>query len=176
MKVAAITTADIANGPGVRCTVWVSGCNHKCPGCHNAELQDYDYGKYNILDPEVFNTISTELNKSYISGVTFSGGDPLDQSGRNLRELRSLITYIRQHFPDKTIWIYSGGKFEVLNKVPIINHIFQNSDVLVDGLFEIDKRDITLPFRGSSNQRIIDLKETLKQNKVIEIDDNEFVK
>ena len=176
MKIAAITSSDIANGPGVRCTIWVSGCNHKCPGCHNSELQDYNFGKYNILDPEVFDIINTELNKSYISGVTFSGGDPLDQSGRNLRELRTFITYIRQHYPNKSIWIYSGGKFEVLNKVPIINHIFQNSDVLVDGLFEIDKRDITLPFRGSSNQRIIDLKQTLEQNKIIEIDDNTFKK
>lgn len=176
MKVVSITTCDIANGSGVRCTIWVSGCSHNCPGCHNKELQNYDLGKHKLLSPEVFEKINEELSKDYISGITFSGGDPLDQSGRSLRELRTLVMYIKRYFPNKNIWIYTGGSFETLNKIPIINHIFQYIDVLVDGLFILEQRDIRLPFKGSKNQRIIDMPATLKNNKVIIIEDSKFNK
>lgn len=176
MKIANITTCDINNGPGIRITVWVSGCSHKCPECHNPELQDYDFGKHRILSSKVFDTITEELNKPYIDGITFSGGDPLCQPVRSLKELKTTISYIRKHWPEKTIWVYTGGTYEKLNKLPIINQIFSEIDVLVDGLYEKELRDITLPFRGSSNQRIIDIKRTLQNDKIIEIDDNIFKK
>ena len=174
MKVAAITTSDIANGPGIRCTIWVSGCNHKCPGCHNSELQDYNFGKHTLLSDEVYEKVSKELNKPYISGITLSGGDPLDQPFENLNNLLDFTKVISNQFTNKTIWIYSGGIYEDLIKYDVIKDILLNCDVLVDGLFDINKRDITLPFRGSSNQRIIDLKQTFEKNKVIEINDDEF--
>ena len=176
MKVASITTCDINNGPGVRCTVWVSGCSHKCPGCHNPELADYDYGKYKLLSPEVFETIEKELNKDHIEGITFSGGDPLDQSKRNIRELRTMLSWIKEHWPSKSIWVYTGGLIEDLIKIPVILSTLKEIDVLVDGPFILEKRNITIPFRGSENQRIIDVQKTLK-NKTIElISDNIFKK
>ena len=174
MKVVSITTCDINNGPGVRTTIWISGCNHKCHSCHNPELQDYDYGKYKLLSPKVFDKINKELSKDYIEGITFSGGDPLDQNTRSLRELRTLLYYIKKHWPNKTIWVYTGGTYEVINKITIINQIFEYVDVLVDGLFILEKRDITLPFRGSTNQRIIDIQESIKQNKTIILEDTLF--
>ena len=176
MKVASITTCDINNGPGVRCTVWISGCSHKCPGCHNPELADYDYGKYKLLSPKVFEILENELNKDYIDGITFSGGDPLDQPKRSIRELRTMLGWIKEHWPNKSIWIYTGDKIEDLIKVPVIVSTLRFTDVLVDGLFEIDKRDITLPFRGSTNQRIIDVQQTLDKHKVVTINDETFKK
>ena len=174
MKVANITTCDINNGPGIRTTIWVSGCNHKCPSCHNPELQNYDFGKHKLLSQEIFDTVSKELNKDYIDGITFSGGDPLDQNHRSLRELRTFLYYIKKHWPNKNIWIYTGGTYEILDKITIINQLFEYVDVLVDGLFILEKRDITLPFRGSSNQRIIDIQNSRKQNKTIILEDNLF--
>ena len=174
MKVVSITTSDIANGPGVRCTVWVSGCSHKCPGCHNPELANYDYGKYKLLSPEVFETIEKELNKDYIEGITFSGGDPLDQDKRSIRELRTILGWIKEHWPNKKIWVYTGGLIEDLVKVPVIVSTLRFVDVLVDGPFILEKRDITIPFRGSTNQRIIDVQKTLEDKNVVEIPDKIF--
>ncbi|MCH5167444.1 MAG: anaerobic ribonucleoside-triphosphate reductase activating protein [Erysipelotrichales bacterium] len=174
MKIASITTCDINNGPGIRMTIWISGCSHNCPGCHNPELQDYDFGKYKLLSPEVFEKIENELNKSYIDGITFSGGDPLDQNNRSLRELKTFLYYLKKHWPNKKIWVYTGGTYEILNKIAIINQVLDYVDVLVDGLFIPEKRDITLPFRGSTNQRIIDIQESKKQNKTIILEDKLF--
>lgn len=176
MKVASITTCDINNGSDVRCTVWISGCSHKCPGCHNPELADYDFGKYKLLSPEIFESIEQELNKDYINGITFSGGDPLDQSPRSIRELTTMLGWIKEHWPNKSIWVYTGGLIEDLMKIPTMLSVLSFIDVLVDGPFILEKRDITIPFRGSTNQRIIDVQKTLEHNKVITIDDKEFNK
>lgn len=176
MKVASITTCDINNGPGVRCTVWISGCSRKCKGCHNSELADYNFGKYEILSEEVFEKLSEELNKKHITGITFSGGDPLDHSKKELRKLRTVIDWIKMHYPSKSIWIYTGALFEDLLNDALIVSILTSVDVIVDGQFELEKRDITLPFRGSGNQRIIDVQKTLASNQVVTISDEEFKK
>lgn len=176
MKVVSITTSDIANGPGVRCTVWVSGCSHKCPGCHNPELADYDYGKYKLLSSKVYETIEKELNKDYIEGITFSGGDPLDQDKRSIRELRTIFEWIKKYWPNKSIWVYTGGLIEDLVKIPTTLSVLRFIDVLVDGPFVLEKRDITIPFRGSTNQRIIDVQKTLENKQIITIPDEIFQK
>lgn len=156
MKVAQITTVDINNGPGFRCTVWVSGCNRKCHGCQNTELWNYDFGKP-ILSNDVIDKINCELSKDYVDGITISGGDPLDQSKDSLMSLKAFVDYIKLNYPEKSIWIYSGGFWPNLIENPIIVKILKKCDVLVDGMYIQELRDITLPFRGSKNQHIIDL-------------------
>ena len=172
MKIASITTYDINNGPGVRVTVWVSGCNHKCPGCHNPELQDYLQG-YDLKSEEVCEKIITELDKPYISGLTISGGDPLNQSEENLDYLETFILAIKMIYPNKNIWIYTGFAWEELIRYDYIKYI-KHADVLVDGRYMQELRDITLPFRGSSNQRIIDINKSIESESVVEIPDTVF--
>lgn len=170
-----ITSPDINNGLGCRMTIWVSGCNHQCPGCHNHELWDYNAGNP-LFDTKVMDKICNGLiEKPYIKGITLSGGDPLHQSDENLIELKKFIDYIYTIVYSKRkfdIWVYSGDTYENLIKNKLIKNVLEKCDVLVDGPFKIDLRDITLPFRGSSNQRIIDLKSTMsnKHGKIIELD------
>lgn len=173
MKVRNITTCDINNGTGVRCTVWVQGCNRKCPGCHNPELWPYGYGK-RLMSDTVFSVIRRELNKSYIDGITFSGGDPFDQDERALRELLVCLKELKGSFPDKTIWVYTGGYYRDEIKKPLVAEMLPYIDVIVDGPYKQELRDITIPFRGSKNQRIIDVQATLKDGRVILIPDSYF--
>ena len=163
MKIIDITSPDINNGIGCRVTVWVSGCRHACPGCHNQELWDYNNGE-DITSKTTMSKLFKELSKPWIKGVTFSGGDPLDQSRESLMDLLKCILYIRHNFPDKDIWIYSGDTYENLITDITKASILRNCDVLVDGPYKRELRDITLPFRGSSNQRIIDLKKTMSDD------------
>ena len=151
MKYIKITSPDIENGPGCRVTLWIPGCRHNCEGCHNAWTSSYNIG--HEFTHDTFRELCDILDKPYISGLTISGGDPLMQSDEVLIDLCQLVFEIKEKYPNKTIWLYTGYTFEELTgiQLDILNYI----DVLVDGPFEIGKRDTTLPFRGSSNQRII---------------------
>ena len=156
-KVLTMTQPDVENGTGCRVTVWCAGCTRHCPGCHNKHTWAYDQGKP-IEDPVIKERIYEAVSKDYIQGITLSGGDPLDQSYSALQELYMFITEFKRDFPEKDIWVYSGGIFEELVKTPIIRKILSKCDVLVDGPFVKDLYDPDLAFRGSSNQRIIYLK------------------
>ena len=155
MKILNITSPDVNNGTGFRVTLWVAGCSHHCRGCHNPESWDYNQGK---TLREVRKDLFDKLDKSYIKGLTLSGGDPLAQSRRNLLELYFLLRRIKKKFPNKDIWIYSGYTHEEILQDKFKKLVLSQCDVLVDGLYKYALRDTSLPFRGSSNQRIIYLK------------------
>jgi anaerobic ribonucleoside-triphosphate reductase activating protein len=158
-----ITGPDIENGLGCRITLWIAGCSHHCKGCHNPETWDYNQGE--TLN-SALNEILTKLNHSYIQGLTLSGGDPLAQTEESLKELLSFIKQIKEKFPDKDIWIYSGDVWENLIKDDNKLNILKQCDVLIDGSFILEQRDISLAFRGSSNQRIIDIQKSLRNKKI----------
>ena len=155
LRILDITAPDINNGNGVRVTLWVSGCNHHCKGCHNAWTWKYDQGKDFIENSdEILNKLADWLKRDYVEGITFSGGDPLDQDSKALDSILDIIKWVRFNFPTKNIWLYTGYTYEELNKKQ--NEIVSNIDVLVDGPYIEEKRDIAhCPFRGSTNQRII---------------------
>ena len=177
MKYANIKKHDIANGPGIRVSLFVSGCNHHCKGCFNSEAWDFNYG--NNFTKDTIEEIITALDKSYIEGLSLLGGEPLEEV--NQPSVLELILEVKAKLPNKTIWLYSGFTYEEINnmKTTEIKNILQNIDVLVDGKFIIDLYDPALFFRGSSNQRIIDIKETLKKKEIILHEKNikeEFIK
>ena len=154
MRFVAITQADVNNGNGCRTTLWAAGCNHHCPGCHNSWTWDYNQGK-NWVD--IKDRLYKNLSKPYIKGLTLSGGDPLDQSPDDLEDLIYILSTIRKDFPDKDIWLYTGYVYEDLNDLQ--RKVLENVDVLIDGPYIQEQRDITLPFRGSKNQRILYMKD-----------------
>lgn len=169
MKIVKIKEHDISNGYGIRVSIFVSGCRHNCKGCFNQEIMDFKQGEE--FTKENLDKIISLLDKPYISGITFLGGEPLEivnQSGISL-----IVKEIRKKFGDsKSIWCYTGFVYEYLiNKMlpycKDLKYILENIDVLVDGKFELDLLDITLQFRGSKNQRVIDMKNTLKLNEII---------
>lgn len=169
-----ITHDDMNNGDGLRVVLWLSGCSHHCFNCQNPQTWNPDSGI--PFDESAKQEILNELSKDYISGITLSGGDPLHEN--NLSEVLSLIEEIRNLFPNKTIWLYTGYTWEDLINVnyPLDseweNRILRKSiielcDVLVDGEYIDEQRDVTLKWRGSSNQRVIDVQKSLKQGKVV---------
>lgn len=151
MRYGAIKKTDIANGDGVRVSIWVSGCERRCKGCFNPETWSYEYGE--IFTGQTLKEISEALNKNYISGLTILGGEPLDP--HNLSAVTTMIETIKFLYPDKTVWLYTGYKYEEVKDLKVMDLI----DVLVDGEFIEDQKDISLIFRGSKNQRIINLRE-----------------
>ena len=155
MKILNITSPDVNNGTGFRVTLWVAGCSHHCRGCHNPESWDYNQGK---SLREVRKDLFDKLDKSYIQGLTLSGGDPLAQSRKSLLELYFLLRRIKKKFPNKDIWIYSGYTHEEILQDKFKKLLLSQCDVIVDSLYRYALRDTSLPFRGSSNQRIIYLK------------------
>lgn len=169
MNYADIKKADIANGTGVRVSVFVSGCTHHCKNCFNQEAWDFNYGK-EFTQKEIDKVIN-ELDHSYVEGLSLLGGEPLEH--KNQQGLLPLLRQVKQKFPDKNIWCYSGYTFEddIMGKMyknweetpELLSYI----DVLVDGKFEEEKKDITLRFRGSSNQRILDAKKSVKEGKAV---------
>ena len=169
MKVLTLTTPDIENGFGCRVTIWFAGCNRRCPGCHNPHTWNYNQGK-ELLSKEVLNKIWDAVDKDYIQGITLSGGDPFDQNDESLMELLNFIELFKVKYPMKDIWIYSGGLYEDFMKNDILREILMWSDVLVDGPFIQELKLLDLPFRGSTNQRIIDLKKSIYSDKIIEIE------
>ena len=150
MKYQKIETCNLGNGLGFRVVLWVSGCNHHCPGCQNPETWDPKSGKLFTIKQQ--QQILEYLNYDYIQGITLSGGDPLMEY--NLKTLTTLLKEIKAKLPNKDVWCYTGSLFENVKDLEIMNYI----DVLIDGPFILAKRDITLWMRGSPNQRIWDLK------------------
>ena len=154
-----ITKDDMLNGDGLRVVLWVSGCTHKCKNCHNPVTWDICGGI--PFDWEAKEELFEELSKSYISGITLSGGDPLHPA--NCGETAQLIKEIKMKFPQKTIWLYTGFVWEEIHTLEAV----QMTDVVVDGPYIEELRDTKLHWKGSSNQRVIDVKETIKKGEVV---------
>ena len=158
LRILDITAPDINNGNGIRVTLWVAGCTHKCKGCHNAWTWDYNQGKiYEKEQEQIQNTLSEWLSRDYVEGITISGGDPLDQDNHTLSELLLLLKWVRHNYPTKNIWLYTGFKYENLTEYQ--KEITEYCDVIVDGPFIEEKKSYMCPFRGSTNQRIIHIKQ-----------------
>lgn len=169
MRVLTITTPDVENGLGNRVTIWFAGCSHRCVGCHNQHTWDYNQGTP-LIEPGVISKIFKEVDKEYISGITLAGGDPFSQTDESLNELLTFIIKYKEIFPEKDIWIYSGATYESDMLHPIKKQILDKCDVMVDGPFILALRDPDLAFRGSSNQRVIDLKKTREKGEVVLLD------
>jgi anaerobic ribonucleoside-triphosphate reductase activating protein len=162
LRIIDITAPDINNGNGIRVTLWVSGCNHHCKGCHNQWTWNYNQGKYFLAEQdEILHKLAEWLKRDYVDGITFSGGDPLDQDNDGLCELYNIIKWVRNNFPKKTIWLYTGYTKEEIDESNnyMRKKVVDSLDVLVDGPYKEELRDIAhCPFRGSTNQRIIYIK------------------
>lgn len=168
-----IDKASISNGLGVRVVFWCAGCTQQCKGCHNQQTWDFNAG--NNFDEKAKSYLFSQLNKPYIKGITFSGGHPLEY--QNLPDVYDLIKEIKAKFPNKDIWLYTGYTLSIRDfdttidcgwdNAAIRNYILAMCDVVIDGPYIEEQRDITLAFRGSKNQRLIDVKETLNQGKII---------
>ena len=171
-----MTTCSVADGAGFRLVIWCSGCDHHCHGCHNPESWDYDAGR--IFKPDDAQKLLDEIEKPYIKGVTFSGGDPL--YAHNVEGVFNLCKNIKTHYPEKTIWLYTGYDFEEIYRPPhyiypqavkpeqnFRNEILKYIDVLVDRKFIKEQKDLSIAFRGSKNQRLIDTKKSLEQRKAV---------
>lgn len=157
-----ITKDDMLNGSGLRVVLWVAGCLHHCRGCHNPITWDLNGGLE--FDEDAKEELFGALAKDYISGITFSGGDPLHPNNRE--GITALAKEVREKFPDKTIWLYTGYTFEEVRELEILQYI----DVLVDGKFVEGLKDNTLPWRGSSNQRVISVQASLQNDDIIAIE------
>ena len=170
MNYADIKRIDTANGEGVRVSVFVSGCNHHCEGCFNQCAWDFNYGN-KFTDAEI-DKVLNYLDHDYIKGLSLLGGEPLEPC--NQEGLLPLVRKVKERFPDKDIWCYTGFDFEkdvvgrMAKENPTSNELIKYFDVVVDGKFELAKKDLKLRFRGSSNQRIINVPETLKEHKIVE--------
>ena len=168
MNYAAIKNCDIANGPGVRVSLFVSGCTHRCPGCFNEVAWDFDYG--DPFTEKTVESILTMLRPDYIRGLTLLGGEPFDP--RNQEPVVQLLRRIKQELPKKTIWAFSGYLYEDilsgrLGNWEITREYLGYLDVLVDGPFVEAKKNLSLRFRGSENQRLIDVPASLAAGEVI---------
>ena len=148
-----IKECDIADGPGVRVSLFVSGCRHHCKGCFNKETWDFDYGMPYTKETE--DEIIRLLAPSYIQGLTLLGGEPFEPE--NQKELAGLLKRVRETYPDKDIWCYTGYLYDVDLHTEVTEEMLSYIDVLVDGEFIEEEKDVTLVFRGSRNQRIIEL-------------------
>ena len=158
-----IDKCSVSNGTGIRTVLWVSGCDIHCRNCHNQQTWDFNSGI-----PFTENTMQEllyDLSKPYIKGLTLSGGHPLDP--HNAPKVLEIVKRVKMVFPNKDIWSYSGYVWEDIIKDNTLKEILKCTDVLVDGAYVDELRDISLAFRGSSNQRIIDVKKTLDSNEVI---------
>ena len=164
MHYATIKTCDIANGPGVRTSVFVSGCRHHCPGCFNAVAWAFDYGE--PFDKAVRNRVFSECAPDYIAGLSLLGGEPMEPE--NQRELLPFVRNFKALYPQKTVWCYSGFTWEQLTgaepsraRCEVTDELLALLDVLVDGPFIEAQHDISLRFRGSTNQRLLDVPKSL---------------
>lgn len=164
-----ITYPDQNNGPGLRVVIWVSGCSHHCLECQNPQTWDKNSGI--IFDNSAKEEIIEQLKNNYISGVTWSGGDPMHKD--NVETVLKFTEKIHDLFPEKNIWLYTGYTFEeIMNDINLKRkQLLDLCDVLVDGEYKKELRDISLHWCGSSNQRVIDVKNTLKENKIILYED-----
>lgn len=165
MNYSEIKTYDIANGLGVRTSLFVSGCTHHCKGCFNPDTWDFNYGK--PFTKEIMEEVLNSCKPEYISGLTLLGGEPMEVE--NQRGLIELLREFKSRYPKKNIWVFTGYTLEsdLLDKngkarCELTDEILSLVDIMVDGEFILEKKDITLEFRGSSNQRILDLREVIK--------------
>lgn len=158
MNYAGVTTCDICNGEGLGVVLWCQGCDLRCPGCHNAETHDFTLGK--SFTEDTMKLLLSCLDNLYTSRLTLSGGHPLAK--QNLADCTSICKRVKSQFPDKKIWVYTGYLFEDIVDYEILKYV----DVIVDGPFILDEKNIALAFRGSNNQRVIDVKESLRQGSV----------
>ena len=158
-----VDKCSVSNGAGVRTVLWVSGCDVHCHNCHNPQTWDFNSGI--PFTDDTMQEILYDLSKPYIKGLTISGGHPLDP--HNAPKVLEIVKRVKMVFPNKDIWIYSGYVWENIIKDETLREILKYSDVLVDGAYVDELRDISLPFKGSSNQRIIDVQKSLSENKII---------
>ena len=169
MNYATIKNCDIANGPGVRVSLFVSGCTHRCPGCFNEEAWDYDFGR--PFTQETIDEIITMLSPAYVKGLTLLGGEPFDP--RNQGAIVELLRQVKAKLPEKSIWAFSGYLFDKdilsgkLGNWEITKEYLSYLDVLVDGPFVMSKKNLSLRFRGSENQRLINVPASLAAGEVV---------
>lgn len=159
-----IKEVDIANGEGVRVSLFVSGCTFQCKGCFNKEAWDFNAGKkFTFAELEKLVEI---MDRPYIKGISILGGEPLHE--KNIADVLFILSVVKSAHPEKSIWLYTGYKYESVAEMPEYAEIVGLVDVIVDGQFEIDKKSPSLKFRGSTNQRIIDVKKTVAYNRIEE--------
>ena len=170
MHVGEVMTADVANGEGMRVSVFVSGCRNHCKGCFQPQTWDFNYGRE--YTPEIEQFIIDELSKSYYDGITILGGDPMEPE--NQEPVLRLLRRIKKELPDKNVWAYTGYVYD-RDLVPggkrfvdgVTIELLESIDILIDGRFVEELKNLMLNFRGSGNQRIIKMKETLETGKVV---------
>ena len=170
MHVGEVMTADVANGEGMRVSVFVSGCRNHCKGCFQPQTWDFNYGRE--YTPEIEQFIIDELSKSYYDGLTILGGDPMEPE--NQEPVLRLLRRIKKELPDKNVWVYTGYVYD-RDLVPggkrfvdgVTRELLESIDILIDGRFVEELKNLMLNFRGSGNQRIIKMKETLETGKVV---------
>lgn len=169
MNYATIKNCDIANGPGVRVSLFVSGCTHRCPGCFNEVAWDFEYGE--PFTEETIDMIIRMMEPAYIKGLTLLGGEPFEP--QNQPDLVKLLRRVKEVYPEKSIWAFSGYLFDKdilawrLGPREITEEYLGYLDVLVDGPFILAKKNLSLRFRGSENQRLIDVPESLRRGEVV---------
>ena len=154
-----ITKDDMMNGDGLRVVLWVAGCTHCCKECQNPITWNPDGGI--LFDDNAKKEIFEQLDENYISGITFSGGDPLHPA--NSLDVKNLIEDIKEKYPEKTIWLYTGSEWEDICHMPLMNYV----DVCVDGEFKIELKDNKLHWCGSSNQKVIDVQKSLEKGEIV---------
>jgi anaerobic ribonucleoside-triphosphate reductase activating protein len=154
-----ITKDDMLNGDGLRVVLWTAGCSHGCKGCHNPVTWDPNGGIE--FDNKAKEEIFEQLNKDYVNGITYSGGDPLFCGNREC--ITGLVKEIKEKYPHKTQWLYTGYKWEEIKDLPLV----KNLDVLVDGKFEIEVKNTQLHWKGSANQNVIDVQNSLNEQKIV---------
>ena len=164
-----ITDEDLANGSGVRCVLWVAGCDIHCEGCHNPDTWNFDAGQ--SFDDTTMEELVGVINRPWVQGLSLSGGHPL--ACKNLPEVYKICKTVKERCPDKDIWLYTGYTLHARdfdnsydNGRLLLNRVLTMCDVVVDGKYDKELRDISLRFRGSSNQRIIDVKKTILNKEI----------
>ena len=168
MNYAELKTYDVANGPGIRVSLFVSGCTHECKGCFNQQAWDFDYGK--PFDDSVIDYIIDTMSFGAYRGITFLGGEPMNP--KNQEGVLKCAKRVKEAYPDKDIWLFTGYTYEYImenmyDKLPHTKELMSLIDVMVDGPYVESKRNITLLFRGSENQRLINLPKTLETGEVV---------
>lgn len=158
MKFLKIEHFSTVNGRGLRSVLWVSGCDVFCPGCHNKESWDFRRGQ--VFDDESYERLTEHMSKPYVDGLTILGGEPLAK--KNIEDVKKLLKKFKEDYPTKTVFVWTGHLFEDIDK-SVLDYV----DVLIDGPFDIGQFSPRLKYRGSLNQRVIDVKKTLKENKII---------
>ena len=154
-----ITKDDMRNGDGLRVVLWVSGCEHTCAGCHNQFTWEAKSGI--VFDEEAKQELFLELDKAYISGITLSGGDPLYHANRE--QIEELLKMVKEKYPQKNVWLYTGYLWEEVRKNVIMKYV----DILIDGKYEETLADAQSKWRGSKNQRVIDVKKSIEKEKAV---------